>query len=128
MLYSFSLAFNLSAYSILLLILLETTKSTLASHRLQNVWVLLSITTAFTTILATSNFLVVFADREFWRFISNLTLYIRGTLISVGCAVAGLRISRNSRSSRQTNNSRRQKRLKNIVLLSFTYLWLPQFL
>jgi len=120
MLYSFSLAFNLSAYSRLLLTLLETTKITLASPRLQNVWVLLSIAAAFTIILATFNFLVVFADREFWRFISDLTLYIWGTLISVGYAVAGFRISRNLRSSRQTDNSRRQKRLKNIVLLAFT--------
>ena len=120
MLYSFSLAFNLSAYSILLLILLETTKITLASPRLQNVWVLFSITAAFTIILATFNFLVVFAGRKFWRFISDLTLYIWGTLISVGYAVAGFRISRNLRSSRQTDNSRRQERLKNIVLLAFT--------
>ena len=42
LLYSFSLAFSLSAYCILLLILLETTRITLASPRLQNIWVLLA--------------------------------------------------------------------------------------
>lgn len=113
-LYSFSLAFNLSAYSILLLILLETTKTTIASPRLQNIWVLLAITAAFTAIVATFHLLVLFEDREFWRFISDLTLCVWGTLICVGYAVAGFRISRNLRSSPQ-----RQRRLRNIVLLAF---------
>ena len=40
----FSIALNLSAFSILLLILLETTKTSLAAPRLQNIWVLLAIT------------------------------------------------------------------------------------
>lgn len=118
MLYSFSLAFNLSAYSILLLILLETTKITLVSPRLQNVWVLLAITGAFTITLATFNLLVLVADRELWRFVSDMTLYIWGTLICVGYAVAGFRIWRNLRSSRQTDNSSRQKRLRNIVFFA----------
>ena len=120
MLYTFSLAFNLSAYSILLLILLETTKITLASPRLQNIWVLLAITAAFTVIMATFNLLVLVADRELWRFISDLILYVWGTLICVGYAVAGFRIWRNLRSSRQTDNYPRQKRLKTIVFLAFS--------
>lgn len=119
MLFSFSLAFNLSAYSILLLVLLETTKVTLASPRLQNIWVLFAITAVFTAILVTFNLLVLFADRELWRFISDLVLYTWGTLICVGYAVAGFRISRNLRSSREIGNSPRQRRLRNIVVLAF---------
>ena len=47
-LFSFSKAFNLSAYSILLLVLLESTKVSIASPRLQNIWVLLGFTAIFT--------------------------------------------------------------------------------
>lgn len=63
LLYSFSLAFSLSAYCILLLILLETTKITLASPRFQNIWVLLAITAVFTIIVATFDLLVLFRDQ-----------------------------------------------------------------
>ena len=67
LLHSFSVAFNLSAYCILLILLLETTRTTLASPRLQNIWVLLAITITFATIVATFNLLVLYSDmyREF---------------------------------------------------------------
>ena len=65
MLYSFSLAFNLSAYCIFLLIFLERTKITLASPRLQNICVLLGITAVFTLVVVTFDLLVLY--RELYR-------------------------------------------------------------
>lgn len=121
LLHSFSLAFNLSAYCILLLILLETTKITLASPRLQNIWVLLGITAVFTLIVVTFDLLVLYRERyrEYWRFISDITLYVWGILICVGYAVAGFRMWRNLRSSRPMENSHSRGRLKNIIMLVF---------
>ena len=118
-LFSFSKAFNLSAYSILLLVLLESTKVSIASPRLQNIWVLLGFTAVFTVTLATFNLLVLFADKELWRFISDLVLSTWGGLICFGYAVAGYRIWRNLRSSRDMDNSRRNRTLRTIVLLAF---------
>ena len=121
LLYSFSLAFSLSAYCILLLILLETTRITLASPRLQNIWVLLAITAVFTIIVATFDLLVLFRDqyREYWSFISDMTIYVWGMSICVGYAVAGFRMCRNLRSSLQMENFQGQGRLKNIIISVF---------
>ena len=118
-LFSFSKTFNLSAYSILLLDLLESTKVSIASPRLQNIWVLLGFTAVFTVTLATFNLLVLFADKELWRFVSDLVLSTWGGLICFGYAVAGYRIWRNLRSSRDMDNGRRNRTLRTIVLLAF---------
>ena len=118
-LFSFSKAFNLSAYSILLLVLLESTKVSIASPRLQNIWVLLGFTAIFTVTLATFNLLVLFADKELWRFISDLVLSTWGGLICFSYAVAGYRIWRNLRSSRDIDNGRRNRTFRTIVLLAF---------
>ena len=101
----FSMALTLSAFSILLLILLETTKTSLAAPRLQNIWVLLAITAVFTAISLTINLLVLYADRELWFFVSHLVLFIWGILICVGYSIAGYRMWRNLKSSRQLGNS-----------------------
>lgn len=118
-LFSFSKAFNLSAYSILLLVLLESTKVSIASPRLQNIWVLLGFTAIFTVTLATFNLLVLFADKELWRFISDLVLSTWGGLICFSYAVAGYRVWRNLRSSRDIDNGRRNRTFRTIVLLAF---------
>ena len=114
-----SIALILSAFSILLLILLETTKTSLAPPRLQNIWVLLAITVVVTSVMLTSNLLVLYADRTLWYFLSYLVHFIWGTLICTGYVVAGRRMWRNLQSSREVGKSSGERRLKNITTLVF---------
>lgn len=90
-----SMALMLSALSILLLILLETTKTSLAAPKLQNIWALLGITALLTAIMLTFNLLVLLNNRKFWRFFSYIHLFIWGLIICVGYTVAGRRMWRN---------------------------------
>ena len=112
-----STALMLSALSILLLILLETTKTSLAAPKLQNIWALLGITALLTAIMLTFNLLVLLKNRKFWRFFSHIHLFIWGLLICVGYAVAGRRMWRNLKSSRQLGRSARERRLQKIIQL-----------
>ena len=112
-----STALMLSALSILLLILLETTKTSLAAPKLQNIWALLGITALLTAIMLTFNLLVLLKNREFWRFFSYIHLFIWGLLICVGYTVAGRRMWRNLKSSRQLGRSARERRLQKIIQL-----------
>ena len=114
-----SMALILSAFSILLLILLETTKTSLAPPRLQNIWVLLTITAVTTSVMLTFNLLVLYAHRKFWYFLSYLALFTWGTPICVGYVVAGRRMWRNLQSSREIGKSSGERRLKNITILVF---------
>ena len=116
---SCSIALILSAFSVLLLILLKTTKTSLAPPRLQNIWVLLTITAVTMSVMLTFNLLVLYADRTFWYFLSYLSLFIWGTLICIGYVVAGQRIWRNLQSSREIGKSSGERRLKNITILVF---------
>ena len=112
-----STALMLSALSILLLILLETTKTSLAAPKLQNIWALLGITALLTAIMLTFNLLVLLHNRKFWRFFSYIHLFIWGLLICVGYTVAGRRMWRNLKSSRQLGRSARERRLQKIIQL-----------
>ena len=112
-----STALMLSALSILLLILLETTKTSLAAPKLQNIGALLGITALLTAIMLTFNLLVLLKNREFWRFFSYIHLFIWGLLICVGYTVAGRRMWRNLKSSRQLGRSARERRLQKIIQL-----------
>ena len=112
-----SLALILSAFSILLLILLETTKTSLAPPRLQNIWVLLAITGVLTLVMLTFNLLVLYANKKFWYFLSYLALSTWRTLICTGYVVAGRRMWRNLQSSRELGKSSGERRLKNITIL-----------
>ena len=112
-----SMALILSAFSILLLILLETTKTSLAPPRLQNIWVLLTITAVTTSVMLTFNLLVLYADRTFWYFLSYLVLSAWGTLICIGYVVAGRRMWKNLQSSREVGKSSGERRLKNVTIL-----------
>ena len=112
-----SMALILSAFSILLLILLETTKTSLAPPRLQNIWVLLTITAVTTSVMLTFNLLVLYADRKFWYFLSYLFLSAWGTLICIGYVVAGRRMWKNLQSSREVGKSSGERRLKNVTIL-----------
>lgn len=115
----FSMALTLSAFSILLLILLETTKTSLAAPWLQNIWVLLGITAFLSSIMLTFNLLVLYSDRAFWYFASYVAIFIWGILICAGYTIAGYRMWRNLKSSRQLGHSIRGGRLKNIIILVF---------
>ena len=112
-----STALMLSALSILLLILLETTKTSLAAPKLQNIWALLGITALLTAIMLTFNLLVLLKNRKFWRFFSHIHLFIWGLLICVGYTVAGRRMWSNLKSSRQLGRSARERRLQKIIQL-----------
>ena len=116
---SLSIALTLSAFSILLLILLETTKTSLAAPKLQNIRALLAITAVLTAATLTFNLLVLYAERKFWHFVSYSSLFIWGILICVGYIVAGYRMWRNLKSSRQLGHSTGKGRLKRIVTLVF---------
>lgn len=114
-----SLALNLSAFSILLLILLESTKTSLANARLQNIWVLLAITGVLTAVMFTLNLLAFYGTRFFWYFVSHIFVFIWGILICVGYAVAGYRMWQNLKSSRERGRNSGEGRLKRIITLVF---------
>ena len=112
---SFSKALMLSAFSILLLILLETTKTSLTAPKLQNIWVLLCISAIFAAILLVFSLLVFYGFREIWYLLSNTILFILGIAICVGYIVAGYRMWRNLKSSRQLGHVTGEPRLKHII-------------
>ena len=112
---SFSEALILSAFSILLLILLETTKTSLTAPKLQNIWVLLCITAAYTAISLIFSLLVFYRLREIWHLLSNSILSVLGIAICVGYVVAGYRMWRNLKSSRQLGRVTGEPRSKYII-------------
>ena len=112
---SFSKALMLSAFSILLLILLETTKTSLTAPKLQNIWVLLCISAIFAAILLVFSLLVFYGFREIWYLLSNTILFILGIAICVGYIVAGYRMWRNLKSSRQLGHVTGEPSLKHII-------------
>jgi len=67
--------------------------------------------------MLTFNLLVLYANREFWYFLSYLALSTWGTLICIGYVVAGRRMWRNLQSSRELGKSSGERRLKNITIL-----------
>ena len=121
---SFSKALMLSAFSILLLILLETTKTTLTAPKLQNIWVLLCISAIFAAILLVFSLLVFYGFREIWYLLSNTILFILGIAICVGYIVAGYRMWRNLKSSRQLGHVTGEPRLKHIIRQVFVSAFL----
>ena len=114
-----SVALNLSAFSILLLILLESTKTSLVNARLQNIWVLLGITGVLMAVMLTLNFLAFYGTRLLWYFVSYIFVFIWGILICVGYAVAGYRMWQNLKSSREQGRKSGDGRLKRIIILVF---------
>ena len=116
---SLSEALILSAFSIRLLILLETTRTSLTAPKLQNIWVLLCITAAYAAILLIFSLLVLYGFREIWHLLSNSILSILGMAICVGYIVAGYRMWRNLKSSRQQGRVTGEPRLKYIIRQTF---------
>lgn len=118
-----SVALILTAFSILLLILLESTKISLAPPRLQNIWVLLGFTVVPTVIMLTFNLLVLYV-REVWYLVSYVTILGWGIFICVGYLIAGRRMWRNLKSSRQLGTSSGDRKLRNITFLVFVAPWI----
>ena len=116
---SLSEALILSAFSIMLLILLETTRTSLTAPKLQNIWVLLCITAAYAAILLIFSLLVLYGFREIWHLLSNSILSILGMAICVGYIVAGYRMWMNLKSSRQQGRIKGEPRLKYIIRQTF---------
>ena len=115
--YSLSAALVLSAFSVLLLILLETTKVSIAPPRLQNNCVLASLNGAFTATVVAFNLLAAFHDGELWRFVTEVVIFVWGTLVCVGYAWAGFKMWGNLRASRCAHTAHG---LKRIILLVYS--------
>lgn len=114
-----SVGLNLSAFSILLLVLLETTQTSLTIPRLQNLGVLIAITGAFSTVMLLLNLMALWKHSLEWYFASYLYVFVWGILVCVGYTVAGYRMWRNLKSSRSQGNEIKESRLKRIISLTF---------
>ena len=89
-----------SSFSIMLLIFLETTKTSLGPARLKNLPCLLSITLVNIVYLLVSDSVVWFhPEAKVIIFICHATFAAWGLAVSVGYSVAGIRIWRNLKSS-----------------------------
>ena len=114
-----SVALNLSAFSILLLVLLETTQTSLATPRLQNLRKLLAITCVFSAVMLFLNLMALWKHSLEWYFASYLYVFAWGILVCVGYAVAGYRIWQNLKSSRSQRIHIGEGKLKRIISLIF---------
>ena len=112
-----------ASFSIMLLIFLETTKTSLGPARLKNLPFLLSITLANVIYLLVSDLVVWFhSQAKVMIFICQFTFATWGLAISVGYSIAGMRMWRNLKSSLgETFFSRKlerdSKRLKRLFVL-----------
>ena len=89
-----------SSFSIVLLIFLETTKTSIGPARLKNLPFLISVTLVNILFLLVSDVLVWFHPETKWMvFICHFTFAVWGLVVSIGYLVAGFRMWRNLRSS-----------------------------
>ena len=89
-----------SSFSIMLLIFLETTKTSLGPPRLKNLPCLVSVTLANIFYLSVSDLVVWFhPEAKVMIFICHFTFATWGLAISIGYLVAGVRMWRNLKSS-----------------------------
>lgn len=93
-------AFITSAFSVMLLIVLETTKTSLGPPKMRNLPLLMAITSANIVYVVMSDTAVWFYPQaRITIFVCHVVFSIWGFIISVGYLVAGLRIWRNLESS-----------------------------
>ena len=89
-----------SSFSIMLLIVLETTKTSLGPARLKNLPCLVSITLANIFYLLMSDLVVWFHPKaKLMIFICHVTFAIWGLAVSIGYSITGVRMWRNLKSS-----------------------------
>ena len=112
-----------SSFSIMLLIFLETTKTSLGPARLKNLPCLLSITLVNIFYLLVSDLVVWFhPEAKVMIFTCHVTFAAWGLAVSVGYSVAGIRMWRNLKSSLGENacccnSALDSKRLKQLFFL-----------
>ena len=114
-----------SAFSIMLLIFLETTKTRLGPPKLRNVPVLVSIALSNIVYLTVSDLVVWFYPKaKVLIFICHVTFAIWGLAISAGCFVAGFKMWRNLRSTLQTHTSVDQCSLRDVKKLKRLFVFM----
>ena len=114
-----------SAFSIMLLIFLETTKTRLGPPKLRNVPVLVSITLSNIVYLIMSDLVVWFYPKaKVMIFICHVAYAIWGLAVSVGCSVAGFKMWRNLRSTRQVQTSGDQCSLRDVKKLKRLFVFM----
>lgn len=91
-----------AAFSVLLLIVLDTTKISLAPPRFQKISVLVAIWLSNAVYLLISNLVVAhYNSAKVMIFVCQLVYALWGVVVAVGYAIAALRIRKNLRSSRE---------------------------
>ena len=114
-----------SAFSIMLLIFLETTKTKLGPPKLRNLPFLVSVTIANIVYLIVSDLVVWFYPRaKVMIFVCHVTFAIWGLAISAGYLIAGLRMWRNLRSTLQANTSHDKRSLRDVRKLKRLFLFM----
>ncbi len=107
-----------SSFSIMLLIFLETTKTSLGPARLKNLTCLVSITLANIFYLVLSDLLVWFhPGAKVMIFICHITFAVWGLAVSIGYSVSGIRMWRNLKPSLGVVFNRDSSRLKRLFVL-----------
>ena len=113
-----------SSFSIMLLIFLETTKTSLGPARLKNLPCLVSITLANIFYLVLSDLVVWFhPGAKVMIFVCHVTFAVWGFAISVGYSVAGIRMWRNLKPSLGEVFDQDSKRLKRLLVLMCAASW-----
>lgn len=114
-----------SAFSIMLLIFLETTKTKLGPPKLRNLPLLVSITLSNIVYLTMSDLVVWFyPEAKVMIFICHVIFAIWGLAISVGCFVAGFKMWRNLRSTLQAHTSVDQCSLRDVKKLKRLFVFM----
>ena len=114
-----------SAFSIMLLIFLETTKTKLGPPKLRNLSLLVSITVANIVYLILSDLVVWFYPKaKVMIFVCHVTLAIWGLAIFVGYFVAGVRMWRNLESTVQSCSSNNQYSIRDIKKLKRLFVFM----
>jgi len=114
-----------SAFSIMLLIFLETTKTRLGPPHLRNLKFLVSVTLSNIIYMAMSDLVVWFyPEAKVMIFICHIAFVIWGLAISVGYFVAGLRMWRNLKSTLQARKVSDQCFLRDFRKLKRLFLFM----
>ncbi|KAJ7334479.1 hypothetical protein OS493_014800 [Desmophyllum pertusum] len=114
-----------SAFSIMLLIFLETTKTNLGPPKLRNLPFLVSVMFANIVYLIMSDLVVWFyPEAKVMIFICHVIFAIWGIAISVGYFVAGFRMWRNLKSTLQARTSNDQSFLRDVRKLKRLFLFM----
>ncbi|KAJ7360614.1 hypothetical protein OS493_015722 [Desmophyllum pertusum] len=114
-----------SSFSIMLLIFLETTRTSLGPARLKNLPCLVSITLVHILYLLVSDLVVWFhREAKVMIFVCHVTFAVWGLAVSIGYSIAGIRMWRNLKSSLAMGKmfynralGRESRRLKRLFVL-----------